>query len=394
MKILCALGRHDYGDPARGAGHEFANFVPAFEELGHEVMVFDTLGRSVYSDFGQLNSALADAIRDEAPDVLFSVLMHYEVWAETFELARSQGCATVNWMTDDSWRYPSFSRLVAGNFDVIATTDPNAVHRYRADGHHNVVLTQWAAGPSLIQPPLPADECRYGVTFVGSAHGDRRARIERLRARGIDVECFGYGWESGPVAAADIPEIVRGSLLSLNFANPSRGSTGQLKARVFEVPASGGCLLTEASPGLDDSYEVGREVFAFGNDEELASAIERGLSDHGLRDAVAEAGFERTRAEHTYMHRFPPILDAARDAATSSPRGSVVDLGEALRRHRLTPLQKALRAILTVVGTMVLGREKGPRAARKLVFEISWRLAGKRTYSAAGWPGRMFYRES
>jgi len=34
------------------------------------------------------------------------------------------------------------------------------------------------------------------------------------------------------------------------------------------------------------------------------------------------------------------------------------------------------------------------RAARRLLFEISWRLGGRRTYSAAGLPGRLFYRES
>jgi hypothetical protein len=28
------------------------------------------------------------------------------------------------------------------------------------------------------------------------------------------------------------------------------------------------------------------------------------------------------------------------------------------------------------------------------VFELSWRLVGARTYSADGWPGRMFYKES
>jgi hypothetical protein len=33
-------------------------------------------------------------------------------------------------------------------------------------------------------------------------------------------------------------------------------------------------------------------------------------------------------------------------------------------------------------------------AARRFVFELSWRFAGARTYSASGWAGRMFYRES
>lgn len=38
--------------------------------------------------------------------------------------------------------------------------------------------------------------------------------------------------------------------------------------------------------------------------------------------------------------------------------------------------------------------QRAPRAARRIMFELSWRLFGSHTYSAAGWPGRMFYREN
>lgn len=398
MKILCALGRHDYGDPVRGAGHEFANFIPSFEALGHEVLMFDSLDRSRYADFAELNEDLAQVIETQRPDVLFSVLMHYEIWAETFAFARSRGCVTVNWTTDDSWRYASFSRFIAGYFDAITTTYPDVLKRYHGDGHENVLLTQWGVAPTRLRQPRPAAECEYSITFIGSAYGDRRERIDRLRRHGLDVQCFGSGWDAGPLDAERIPAIIGSSVASLNFASPSRRRrrstpANQLKARVFEVPGAGGCLVTEDAAGLSDCYQSGKEVFVFRDDDELVEVLKRVTADHELRDSVAAAGFERTRREHTYVQRFPPILDFAvtRSARVSAPEP---DLEEAVEKHHLRAPLRLLRSLLVSICVPFFGRERAPRAARRFVFEISWRLFGEKTYRAGGWPGRMFYKSS
>jgi spore maturation protein CgeB len=41
----------------------------------------------------------------------------------------------------------------------------------------------------------------------------------------------------------------------------------------------------------------------------------------------------------------------------------------------------------------VFGRDRGRRAARRLVYEMAWRCQGETAYSAGGWTGRMFFRE-
>ena len=55
---------------------------------------------------------------------------------------------------------------------------------------------------------------------------------------------------------------------------------------------------------------------------------------------------------------------------------------------------KLLRGLLVLPCSLFWGRERGARAARRMLFELSWRLAGDHTYCAAGWPGRLFYHES
>jgi len=411
MRVLCVFGQHNYGNPNRGEGYEYTNFIQTLRRLGHEVLFLESWDRGCYSDFRELNRALLHTVEQNHPDVVFAVLTHYEIWLETWEILRDAGIAAiVNWTTDDSWKYAQFSRLVAPAFHAFTTTYPAIYARYQRDGISHVLLTQWAANAASLQPPLPAAECEYPVSFVGTAHGKRRAWVDALHQRGIEVACFGHGWPNGPVAAAAIPQIIRNSVISLNFANSARvwdgvvpRQTNQIKARTFEVPGAGGFLLTEWADNLERYYMPGREIEVFHNQGELADKIRYYLAHPADRDAIAWAGYERTRAEHTYDQRLPEVLEFALcqreryfECRGVSPTGRIDwdRFEQAAQRHRMDRKLALLRRVLVAACSVLWGPMRGPRAARRLVFELSWRLAGVHTYSAAGWPGRMFYSVS
>ena len=404
MRILCVFGRNAYGDAARGEGYEHANFLPALRALGHETVLFESFDRSPYADFAEMNRAFVRAIESQRPDAVLCVLMGYELWTETLDLARGL-CSgpLINWGTDDSWKYEQFARFIAPHVDCYATTSARALERARLDGHANVVLTQWAAGDTALEAPLPAAQCRHKVSFVGSAYGNRRRWIEQLARRGIQVDCFGYGWPKGPVAAADIPRIVRESIVSLNFGDSGLHVRGlrlyrsrQIKARVFEVPGAGGFLLTEAADGLTRFYHDRSEIAVFGDANELAAKIRYYLEHLDERDRIAIAGHERTVRNHTYTRRFEELLAQATQLANKRGpvRADAGNLPALVAQHRPGPALRLLRILLVFPLSLLFGRQRGARAARRLLFELSWRLAGVKTYSASGWPGRIFYRES
>lgn len=400
MKVLCVLGKHAYGRVERGEGYEHANFLPALRSLGHEVEVFESLDRDLYRDFAELNRQFLARVASFRPDVVFCVLLGYEIWTETLDLLRASGTAAVlNWGTDDSWKYAQFTRFLAPHVDLYVTTYQSAYAAARAEGLDNVVLSQWAASDAALCAPLPARECTYPVSFVGAAYGNRRRWVTALAARGIEVACFGHGWPRGPVATDEMRRIVRQSVISLNFGDSGvhwRGlvpyRSRQIKARIFEIPGGGGFLLTEPAPDLGRFYAIGAEVDVFASPDEAASKITRYLADPQARDRMANAAYTRTANEHTYARRFAPLLDEAlrRKRRAATP----VDLDECLRAHASSAGLRALRVALTAPAVALFGRRRGPRAARRLLFELSWRAAGARTYSARGWPGRLFYRES
>jgi spore maturation protein CgeB len=412
VKILCVFGKHNYGDPERGEGYEYSNFIPALRRLGHEVTHFDTWNREIYSNFSELNLGFLKAVERENPDLIFCILMHYELWLETLDIVR-RGCPVVlvNWSTDDSWKYPQFSRFVAPVFHLYATTYPESLQRSREDGLFNFLLSQWAADAEKLQEPLPSDQCRYPVSFVGSAYGNRPRWIAELKKRGIEVACFGYGWPNGPVLAADVPRIIRESVISLNFGDsgiildgfvPRRSR--QIKARIFEVPGAGGFLMTEKSNNLDSFYTPGNEIVVFDGIDDLVDKIKYFLTHPGERDSIARAGYARTRDEHTYDLRFKKLLvTAMRSSHVGSTRDVFskgpchIDFSEftaLAKAHEIGWLLKVFKLCLLTPCKILFGWKRGPRAARRLLFEISWRLKGRRTYSATGLPGRFFYRES
>jgi spore maturation protein CgeB len=84
----------------------------------------------------------------------------------------------------------------------------------------------------------------------------------------------------------------------------------------------------------------------------------------------------------------------ARLRASATSTDVLPEFENIARSHHLTPALRLLRWLLLLPCIAVWGRQRGPRAARRLLFELSWRFAGATTYSARGWPGRLFFRES
>lgn len=411
MKILCIFGQHNYGNPNRGESYEYNNFIPALRNLGHKVYFFESWNRTVFGDFSELNFALLKTIEEQRPDIIFSVMFTYEIWLETWEIIRDAGIATtINWTTDDSWKYKKSSRLLAPVFHSFTTTYPDVLKYYYRDGITNVLLTQWAASSVALQKPRPAKECEYTVSFVGTAHGRRHLWIDELKKRGIDVACFGHGWPTGAVAAADIPKIIRNSVISLNFTDAGScldglhfGRIRQIKARTFEVPGAGGFLLTEWAKYLDKYYNIGKEIISFRNIDELDNLILYYLSHHHERDLIANAGYQRTKKEHVYENRLKELIIFAVERRNlfyshnkKTPSGSInwELFQQAVIRHKITHRGLLFCKIITALCNVIWGPERGPRAARQIVFELSWRLVGSKTYSAASFPGRYFYTVS
>jgi spore maturation protein CgeB len=268
------------------------------------------------------------------PDVAFFFLHEDEVDPATVRaVAAAGGCPALNWFADDHWRFENFTRHYAPAFDWSVTTDRDALPKYAGIGYDNVLLSQWAVNRYAYS--RTAEGLEYGATFVGLPHGDRRAVVGRLEAAGVEVKCWGEGWPNGRIDHPGMVHVFGASAVNLNLSNSStpprslrfrlgalarrrwddarqaRPRPRQIKGRNFEVPGCGGFLLTEAVPHLEEYFVPGEEIGVFTGTDELIEQARYWLENPEERAAVAEAGYRRTIAEHTYDHRFAAIFAAA-----------------------------------------------------------------------------------
>jgi spore maturation protein CgeB len=323
MRILYVAMQHDYGDARRGPSFEETNFRSALEGMGHELVRFDFMERSARDGLGPMRRDLVAEAADAQPDVAFFCLFTDQIDTETIErMGREGRCPTVNWFADDHWRFDGFTRRFAPAFDLAVTTDEDSLPKYAELPDVRVHLSQWACNRYAYRR---ADtELRHDVTFVGQPHGDRAQTIKRLRAAGWNVECWGHGWPAGRLDHDAMVEVFSSSRINLNLSNssetgtrarlrklvrlPAQSRPPQIKGRNFEVPGSGGFLLTERLPHLERYFELEREIGVYDGVDGLTERIEYWMSHPEERAAVAEAGYRRVLAEHTYDHRFSAIF--------------------------------------------------------------------------------------
>jgi spore maturation protein CgeB len=311
VRILYAAMGEAWSARVRGAAYEDRFFREPLRALpGVSLEHFDYA--AVAHEFGRerMSRALVELAEHTRPDLLFLVPCDPAVDPLRAALAAIP-CPTLAWICDDPWQFEQYSRLWAAYVDWLVTTDPDCVPRYAALGvRARVILSQWAVDETVYTPGAEPQD--LDLAFVGQPHGDRRAVIASLRAAGLRVATFGHGWEGSarPVAFADMLAVFRRAKINLNLAQSLDGSAAQIKARLFEVTACGGFLLTAKAPHLERYFTPGVEIATFADRDEMVEKARHHLAHDDERRAIAARGRARCLREHTWRRRLTELLAA------------------------------------------------------------------------------------
>lgn len=350
MKILYVAKKYNEVKIKQGLSNAHYYFYDTLTKMNNgsnEVIYFPFDEIVTKKGKEKTNQELIDAV-SEKPDLLFSVISSQAsgdiLKKEVIEkISRESKIITLNWFTDDDWQFDKFSRHWAAYFNWVATTSDKAIKKYHQIGYRNVIKTQWACNHFLYKPlNLPKI---YDVTFIGTAHGNRKKIVEKIKRAGINIKCWGGGWPAGRVSQEEMLKIFSQSKINLNFAkcsgilwkelasvffyrtynkslrsyNPKNWFGNfksmlaatwnrEIKGRIFEIPGCGGFLLTEYANRLEDYYEIGKEIDCFYSIPDLIKKIKYYLTNEEKLKAIAKAGYERTLREHTYEKRFNEIF--------------------------------------------------------------------------------------
>ena len=96
--------------------------------------------------------------------------------------------------------------------------------------------------------------------------------------------------------------------MAAHFSTLLQNRRVQIKGRNFEIPGSGGFLLTQYAGGIEEYFVPGLEIATFSNDGELLERIQYFLSHDREREAIKSAGYQRALTDHTFQKRFEDIF--------------------------------------------------------------------------------------
>ena len=93
----------------------------------------------------------------------------------------------------------------------------------------------------------------------------------------------------------------------INFSVTSTQMRNAVNQRVFDVPASGGFLLTDHKQQLEKLMKVGKEIVCYRDKEEIPELMEFYLKHDTLREKIVQKGRKRILGEHTYTQRLKEL---------------------------------------------------------------------------------------
>jgi glycosyltransferase involved in cell wall biosynthesis len=249
------------------------------------------------------------------PDVVYVQNIGF-VSASTTAALKARSRLLVGQIASD----PPVPALLRG-YDLILTSFPHFVPRFHSLG---VASEYFRIGfdPRVLER-LAEPELRQDVVFVGALGGLQHARgnelLERAAAR-VPIEFWGYNLNGrrpgspivrryhGEAWGLEMFRVIAGARIALNrhidvaedYAN---------NMRLYEATGVGSLLLTDVKQNLGELFEVGQEVVAYRDEDELVEAVEHYLAHEEERAAVAAAGQRRTLTDHTYAVRMRELAD-------------------------------------------------------------------------------------
>ncbi len=174
-----------------------------------------------------------------------------------------------------------------------------------------------AYDPKLTEENIRREQRRTELLYIGSAWNkeDRLLRLKRHFGRKFRV--YGnwgrifplkHGVWVRPLPADRLVSTYRGAKIGINI----HLSFGPINMRLYEVPANGAMQICDCADGLEQLFEIGKEVIAYSSIEEAIEQIEYYLAHEDERIEIAVNGFRRAMKDYTRLKTFAGAVEKIR----------------------------------------------------------------------------------
>ena len=235
------------------------------------------------------------------------------------------------------WLISHPSELAPGELDaadlVLAASVPLADHLRTRTSTPVHVLHQAADDRTFVPGPVDPERATR-VLFLGNTRSVARPAVMAAVRAGLPLTLVGGGWHRfvdpalvarTSVPPSELPAWYRSAEVVLNDHWDDMRRWGLVSNRVFEVLACGGCVVSDALPGLDELLDGAVPMFTDAGG--LAATVTALLADPARRAELAGRGRSAVLAAHTWRHRAAALRDLV--AALPAPSAAAVAVASA-----------------------------------------------------------------
>lgn len=206
-------------------------------------------------------------------------------------------------------------------YDAFLTNCKGVIADLQELGAHNVHALYYAIDPELCSPI--AVEKDIDISFFGYGSEFREEWIQKLitiPSRRMPQASFvvaGGGFRIdlgnakmiGDLSYSEWRRLCCRSKINLNITRWSHTSVyASSTMRPFELAAFGSCIVSQPYNGIEEWFELGKELFVVRSEDETIETYQRLLRDRNEREQAGSRARERVLSEHTYKHRADELI--------------------------------------------------------------------------------------
>jgi spore maturation protein CgeB len=314
---------------------EFVDEAPALgRSMSRVERVLNRIRRWPHRSIVDLHRVIVARAEALQPTVVL-VVKGAHLTVDCLAALKSTGATIVNFATDDPFNPRTSTALwrrTLPMYDVVCTPRRANIDDLKSVGVSDVCFVPFGykAGVHFAEAPENFEEQKRfesDVCFIGGADPDRVVYFEELvrQVPGVKLALYGGYWNRSPRLAPfwrgyavgrEFRLAVGGAAISVNLVR--RANRDDHVMRTFEVPACGGCMLTEPTPTHRELFRDGEEAFFFDSPASFIDKVRFLLDKPEIRRQAAAASQLRiTQAGNRYDDRLATIIERAQQTRQS-----------------------------------------------------------------------------
>ena len=273
------------------------------------------------SVLNKINRQIKKQVLAYEPDLF--LIINGEVLFEETILWLNKRCKTALWLVDgaENVKLPRKSMNLFSCRFVLEPTDETLLTE--------ATYLPYACDPTVYSP-LPLEQKKYDISFVGAGHEDRLIGLNDVAKFASDHDfnfsVFGpfgvfkdvekqvqyeYLYKSivfnGKLTPSEVNKIYNQTFININ-SHHSQSKEG-VNTRVFEILGTKSIQLVENKPYLDDLFTHMPSLFTYGNMEELTSNILEIMKSP--ESCVTDLGnlYDEVKENHSFVNRTKTIIE-------------------------------------------------------------------------------------